>query len=309
MFVVSVASLLPLLMIAQTLQAREIKFGTNDYVEYMVGDANCPLILAAPHGGYLRPTSIPDRTGNVTTVTDTNTLETTREIDEAFYQLTGCRPHVVISHLNRVKLDPNREVEEAAQHPEAETAYHEFHGFIEEARRSVEHQLGRGLFFDVHGHGHSEMWIEWGYLLTSAQLQNRGDSLNALVDQASIRNLALAVEAETLESLLRGERSIAARMEAYDPDLFKSVPGPSFLDPDGGNYFRGGYNTRVHGSVDGGQVDAIQIELPQSIRFTVEPRNRFAVDFAAAAMQFLNDFYGCNFSRKVSPPLQKMAKL
>jgi hypothetical protein len=138
------------------------------------------------------------------------------------------------------------------------------------------------------------MWIEWGYLLTSSQLANRGDALNALVDQTSIRTLERVTEGETLESLMRGERSLAARMEAMNDDLYKSVPGPVFLDPNGGGYFSGGYNTLMYGSQDGGNVDGVQIELPQDIRFTSAPRDRFAVDFAAAAVQFLNDFYGCS---------------
>src|SRR5262245_52259457 len=47
--------------------------GTNAYVEYLAG--NAPVILTAPHGGSLAPSSIPDRTdarcgGSATTVTD-----------------------------------------------------------------------------------------------------------------------------------------------------------------------------------------------------------------------------------------------
>jgi hypothetical protein len=84
------------------------------------------------------------------TAQDSYTIQTTQGIDDAFYRQTGCRPHVIISQLSRKKLDPNREVQEAAQHPEAETAYYEFHAFIEEARQVVENTMGRGLYIDVH---------------------------------------------------------------------------------------------------------------------------------------------------------------
>ncbi len=33
-------------------------------------------------------------------------------MDEAFFQQAGCRPHVILSMLHRIKLDPNRPVEE-----------------------------------------------------------------------------------------------------------------------------------------------------------------------------------------------------
>jgi len=279
----------------QTIQAREVQYGANRYVEYYKGDVGCPLILSAPHGGFLRPSSIPDRTGNVTTVQDSYTIETSKGIDEAFFEQAGCRPHLILSLLHRIKMDPNRPVEEAVQHPEAEVAYYEFHGFIEEAKRAVEASSntgGRGLYIDVHGHGHPEMWIEWGYLLTAFELKYRGDRFNELVDETSIRNLVGVVENETLETLIRGDRSFSARMERMDSSLYKSVPGPTYLDPNFGSYFSGGYNTQIHGSRDGRNIDGIQIELPQDIRFTSGPRNRFCVDFATVAVDFLTDFYG-----------------
>ncbi|MFU8805569.1 MAG: hypothetical protein ACNA8W_17280 [Bradymonadaceae bacterium] len=87
-------------------------FGTDDYIEYIAGDA--PIVLVSGHGGYLTPESIPDRTYG-STLRDVNTQEITREFAEVYFELTGKRPHMIISLLHRVKLDPNREVEEAAQ--------------------------------------------------------------------------------------------------------------------------------------------------------------------------------------------------
>ena len=62
----------------------------------------------------------------------------TNAVREAMIDLTGHAPHVVISHLDRVKLDPNREIDEAAQdNPFAERAWNEYHGYIDRARAAA----------------------------------------------------------------------------------------------------------------------------------------------------------------------------
>ncbi|MBE0617537.1 MAG: Ig-like domain-containing protein, partial [Proteobacteria bacterium] len=148
-------------------------FGRQSYVEYIPGEL--PLILSAAHGGSLTPAEIPDRTSG-TTVTDTNPRETLLAVREALIMRTGKAPHVVISHLKRIKLDPNREiVEAAAGNPFAENAWHEFHAYLEVATAAVTKTYGSGLYIDIHGHGHAIARAELGYLLSSAQL-NRTDA-------------------------------------------------------------------------------------------------------------------------------------
>ena len=52
-------------------------------------------------------------------------------------------------YLCRTKLDPNREINEAAQGDElAIDAYNTFHGYISAAIEAVG---GRGILFDLHG--------------------------------------------------------------------------------------------------------------------------------------------------------------
>ena len=93
--------------------------------------------MSAPHGGDLLPTEIPDRTFGVTGA-DRTTKELTLAVRDAFLEQTGLAPHVIISHLHRRKLDPNREILEAAQgSPFAENAWSEFQDFIELARETV----------------------------------------------------------------------------------------------------------------------------------------------------------------------------
>lgn len=87
------------------------QFGTERFVEYRPGEL--PLVLTSPHGGNLTPDSIPDRKVGVTSK-DMFTQELTLAISDALQAATGRRPHVIMSHLHRGKLDPNREIKEAA---------------------------------------------------------------------------------------------------------------------------------------------------------------------------------------------------
>ena len=58
------------------------------------------------------------------------------------------RPHLVICHLKRTKVDVNRGINEAAEgDPTAEQVYEDFHGMIQVARAII----GRGVLFDIHG--------------------------------------------------------------------------------------------------------------------------------------------------------------
>ena len=67
------------------------------------------------------------------------------------------------------RLDPNREVNEAAQgNAEAVQAYETFHGFIETASEAV----GRGVLFDLHGQSHEQNSTECGYLVRTEDLNS-----------------------------------------------------------------------------------------------------------------------------------------
>ena len=142
--------------------------GRSGYVEYLPGEL--PIIISAPHGGSLAPEEIRDRVSG-TAVQDPNADDLARRIAAALAALTGRRPHLVLLHLHRKKLDANREIEEAAEgDPRAERAWHEYHRWIETAERTVSREHGRGFYVDVHVHGHSVPRIELGYLLSASDL-------------------------------------------------------------------------------------------------------------------------------------------
>ncbi len=238
------------------------QFGVNDYTEYRPG--TLPIILSAPHGGALEPGSIPNRTFGVT-VRDSRTIETTLAAAAAIEARFGARPHVIISHLRRTKLDPNREIVEAAQgNAEAERAWTEYHTFIDSASAAVERSNGTGIYLDMHGHGHPIQRLELGVLISTSELVGFSDDQFDTLDGEGTSLAALATRtSEPFSEILRGAESFGSLL---DDRGVPAVPSATFPDPDDPDtpeldpYFNGGYSTARHGSRDGGMVDGIQIE-------------------------------------------------
>jgi len=264
-------------------------FARNEYVEYIPG--TLPVVLSAPHGGALTPDEIPDRTFG-TLVTDSYTEETIRAVRDGFLERTGEAPHIIISHLKRTKLDPNREIGEAAQDsPFAENAWEEFHGLIEVATARVEADFGKGLYLDLHGHGHEIQRVELGYLLSASDLNQDDAALNgtAFAVKSSIAALAQASPL-SFSALLRGQTSFGAYLAGQ---AIRSVPSNTDPSPGSDSYFSGGYNTVRHGSRNGGGVSGIQLELQRpGLRDTDENRRSFGLRLAWVVEQFMLEHYG-----------------
>jgi len=265
----------------------QTEWGTKNYTQYIRGTLT--IVLSAPHGGDLDDPSIPLRDcSGCTTVTDSYTIQLTNEIADEIYAQSGASPHVIISHLLRKKLDPNREVGEAANGNElAEEVYYDFHGFIEKAKEYVTSECGGGILFDIHGQSHAEQWIELGYLLTSSELATSDSQISQYASKSSIRYLS-SKPGISFAEVLRGKISMGGLMEAQD---YPSVPSPSNPSPNGGNYFNGGYTTQVHGSRDGGTIDAIQVESPSNVRFDEDARKVYARHLATSMLQMHATYY------------------
>jgi len=265
-------------------------YGRKDYVEYIPGEL--PVVLSSTHGGALTPNEIPNRTYGVVR-NDTNSLELTLAMRQALIDLTGQAPHVILSHLHRSKLDANREIVEAAQeNPYAELAWTEFQDWVRTARAAVAGEFGKGLYFDIHGHGHDIERLELGYLLSSDELNRADIALNSLevVSRTSIRDLG-RTSPIPFSQLLRGPTSLGG---LYADEGVPSVPSPDAPGPGSAPYFRGGYNTREHGSVtDGEVVSGIQIEHHYSgIRDSPENRAEYAARAARVIRAFMLEHYG-----------------
>ncbi len=277
----------------QTYIPGDTYFGDENYIEYKAG--NLPIIISAAHGGGLEPSTIPDRncTGCVY-VKDAFTEELIRNMYDAIVDVFDCYPHVIINRLHRKKLDANRDIDEAADgNPIAENAWEEFQNFIELAKDSVEASYGKGLYIDLHGHGHDIQRLELGYRITKSALQEDDEMINmpANVNLASIKNLVVDnLMGLNLADLLRGQYSFG---QMYEQKNYPAVP--SFNDPYPENpdpYFRGGYNTERHGSRNDGAIDAIQIECNrEGVRNTNAERQAFAEATAMVLKDYLETHY------------------
>lgn len=272
-------------------QPLRTQFGAQEYIEYQPG--TLPLIIAAPHGGTLRPDGLPDRTfGRL--AQDSFTQELAREIADTLQKQYGARPHLVICRLHRMKVDCNRELTEAAQgDPVAERAWNDFQGFIKEAKQAVQKQHGHGLFIDLHGHRHPEARVELGYLLTRDDLAAPDAELNTeerYAKKSSFPRLAQSTTA-SFADLVRGGTSLGAFLETRG---FPSIPSPVSAAPkQGEEYFHGGYNTSTHGSKDGGMICGLQIECPfKGVRDRAENRSRFAIALGQSLGQWWRAHYG-----------------
>lgn len=282
-------------------------FGRNNYIHYIPG--TLPIILSAPHGGTIKPSEIPARTYG-TTVLDTGSYQLTQELTHELYRLTGRKPHVIVCRLSRTRLDANRAIKEAAQGNKwAEQAWNEFHTYIDASKSWVTQQCKKGHYFDIHTHGHSKVWAELGYRLTSTDLKKSDATLNSNASYAkksSIRHLA---SQSTLKfaSLLRGSTSLGSYIKGTK---YEAVPSPQHPDPGGNSYFNGGYNTERHGSKNGGVIDGTQIENSSTILRVGSQRRPYAKSLALAMLRYVEKHYGFQLirSKPVPPPSHSYCK-
>lgn len=266
--------------------------GQDSYATYLPG--NMPLIISIPHGGYLMPDEIPERScQNCSKNQDIYTLEIGLDMRDAIYRMTGHYPHMIINHLHRTRLDPNRSIEEAADgNPDAEEVWYHFQDFIDSASAMVTAEYGKGLFIDLHGHRHLIRRTELGYLLSAEELQFDDEMLDmgTLTEYSSIRNLVSTNPgALTFSQLLRGPASLGSMLSdlGYATVPSAEIPFPAPGEP----YFIGGYNTTRHGSSAGGTIDGIQVELDLDLRSDMTKRDRLVDDLSKVLLEFLRIHY------------------
>lgn len=276
---------------AQPYVTGQTYFGRNNYVEYRAGDL--PLILTAPHGGLLTPSEIPDRTYGTTDL-DTNTRELAIACSDEIFARTGRRPHLILCHLRRTKLDANREIVEAAQgNVFAEQAWNEFHGYIAAARDAARAAHGFAKLIDLHGHGHSIARLELGYALGADEL-NVDDAAFANPGYAwmsTLRTLALARPGVSFPDLIRGPRSLG---ELFNIRGVPAWPSATYPSPGTASFFDGGHIVRTHSCIlDNDTVRGVQIECHfTGVRDSAASRADFATRFANVLQPYLWDNYG-----------------
>ncbi len=266
----------------------------DTYIEVRSG--TLPIILTVPHGGSLKPSNVLARRYGVTG-TDSNTIPLSEMIIEELAARYGGKPHVIISRLHRTKLDPNRDLEEAAQgDPTAVAAWHRFHDSAQKACNTVMKKSGMGLLLDIHGHRHLDQRVELGYLVKAEILKHSDAELNAdaaLIASSSIRDLDKR-SPQSFAELVRGPQSLGGLLEFRG---FRCIPGPSKANPAFlAGYYSGVYDITAHGSRTGGTVSAIQVECPwNNVRDVPENQRRFAIALAES----LGVYFEVHFGRKL----------
>jgi len=274
----------------------ETYFDDSLWVEYQAGDL--PIILVSSHGGYLTPSSLPDRDcSGCKYLRDAYTQEITRQTAAEIHRLTGCYPHVIYNLLARVKLDANREIIEATDSSSVtEPPWYAFHEFIDRASSKVEQQWSQGLVIDIHGHAHDLQRLEMGTLLSDADLMLPNASVNQseLINKSSCRHLIgnNISGADHLE-LLRGVTALGSLLDTCGWPAIPSYNIP--LLGVGEPHFNGGYITSRHGSRYNGTVDAIQIECNNELRWDANQRTMFADTLANKLLQYMGTHYITNF--------------
>ncbi|GLU43803.1 hypothetical protein Musp01_14270 [Muricauda sp. NBRC 101325] len=269
-------------------------YDNTGFVEYIRGDH--PVIITVPHNGYLEPDNIPDRSCNGCKYgSDSHTQEMARTIIDAYFNLTGHYPHVIINLLARVKFDANRPIDEAADgNATVEVAWQNYQNFIKNAKSEIEQDYGRGILFDFHGHSHDVERVELGYTLTNEELAMAPEVLNSfdIVDGSGIKSLILDNPLQqTHTQMLIGPYSLGALIQQKG---YPTVPSPDDHYPLANEeYFTGGFTIFTHSSRrdNNSAIDGIQIEVNRDIRFDETVRTEFSIDLADAIFEYLNLFY------------------
>ncbi|MEO1415926.1 MAG: T9SS type A sorting domain-containing protein [Bacteroidota bacterium] len=281
---------------AQSFVAGQRYAGPHGYVEYQAG--NLPILISVPHGGYLQPAVIPNRNCTGCSYSrDSYTQELSRLLSELLEQRTGCVPHMVINLLHRRKFDANRDIGDAADGDSTvEDSWYAYHQFLDSAKARMVQEFGRGLFLDMHGHAHTIQRVELGYTLSRSELQLPDSILNQefYVEESSIKHLVSDnLRRLTHAELLRGPQSLGSMLTQQGVPAVPSEddPFPLTAEP----YFSGGYNTQRHGSRGGGQIDGIQIECHQGIRFDSVARGAFADSLSLSLIRYIQWHYESGF--------------
>jgi N-formylglutamate amidohydrolase len=258
------------------------------YTEVQYG--NMPLIISVPHGGTDNPSTIPDRScPNITTVTDTKTIELANTIDSVCKADYGFQPYLVINYLRRTKLDQNREIVEATcGNASMESTWRNYHLSIDTCITKITNKYAQALFIDLHGHGHTKQRLELGYLVSANALRNPTSILPA---STSYYNMLQQNPFLSSNQFLTTPNSFGTFMANRN---FPAVPSAQDVAPlTTDEYFDGGYNTQTYTSSLYPKVYGWQME----INFTgVRDSEASRIVFAKAFLQSIMQFYSTNTS-------------
>ncbi len=227
-----------------------------------------PIILTAPHDGTLAVPGVPARKGEgvakFVTARDTGSAALAERLAAAIEKRLGGRPHVIVAHFGRRFIDANREAAGAYEAEKARPVYDAYHAAIEDARKRVVKEFGRGLLLDIHGQGAERDTIFRGTAngKTAAHLLGRFG-----------------------KGALTGPKGLFGALEKKGVKVHPACASDEKED----RRFSGGYTVQRHGSRDGGTVDAIQLEMGGDHR-SAKGRAEAAARLAEAVEVFAREY-------------------
>jgi len=220
-------------------------------VEFVPGTS--PVVITVPHGGYERPETIADRTVGCMEH-DYMSQELARCIcDRLAGEMPSGKPHLIITHLNRVKCDVNRSLESCCDgDPGAQAVYSEYHSSVRQAIEAAVRAHGFCHLFDIHGQSHRDA-LELGYLLSTSDLQQSDESIDAdgaQLAKCSVQGLWKREPCcgSTLSAVVRGQDSLGSLLERAGVRTMPSSaqPHPTFASKCE-TYFWGAFTTVCYG--------------------------------------------------------------
>ena len=266
----------------------------KDNIEYLVGDS--PIVLSAPHGGYLKPRNISNRAWYHNRSQDVYTQELSRVMRKDIEKINGHAPHLIINLLHREKVDANRDRIQGSRSstPAGRKSWDQYHKFIKTAIDAAIKAFGFAFFIDIHGYPNSKPYVYLGYCLQNKELRKINKK-----DWATASSITKKTDKKVIKNIVCGEDSLGHFLnEATAKYIWIPSPKTPYLHK--GGYIGSGYNTRQY-CLNDDCVSGLQLEIGKVIRSKrtkgekikgEKSREKFSAAFCEGLMQFLENEYG-----------------
>jgi len=233
-----------------------------------------PLVLACPHDGGESPPGVPVRSGDVPGChfekdADRQTHLIGVQLAERLLELCGQAPYVVLAEFHRRHIDANRSSRCAYEVPAAAPFYDEYHATLRTFVDEVRAEHGFGWLIDIHG--------------CAPLAADPADVYLGTANGASVQRL-LCTDALALFR----HRSLRGLLTGAGYVLSPGAPGQPDPPP-----FAGGFTVQTYGSSHDDGIDALQVEIVESIRIEDTARAAFVEQLAQALAVLALDLGSC----------------
>lgn len=233
-----------------------------------IQSGDLPIIISAPHGGKNTVPGVTPRKGEnialFNSKSDSWTDQLTENLADEIEKKTGKRPYVVIANFHRKFIDANRPPGLAYESKAAKSTYDAYHQGLAESRRDVIARWGCGIILDIHGQAFDADAILRG--------TKNGKTTTHLIGKFDQKSLV-------------GKSSLFGQLAAQGFQVSPPVNSTNKENPK----YDGGHIVRKYGSMSGGTIDAIQLELGRDLR-RPEGRAETARKMASAIHEFSKQY-------------------